>query len=187
VSVLGPSMQVGPWKEGCRHESECHCRAHWLSLACRPRSWPARAWNASQGDLDRLPLDQSLHRCRILPGGDSPQRRSSALYAWFTPGTVANGHNRGSHYGSLPGAALTEAILVYSNRQPAAGIWYHDHAMGITRLNVYAGMAGLYFIRDSADTGVAGTGPLLARSEVIRSCGYGNPHRAREGDIIRLC
>jgi spore coat protein A, manganese oxidase len=32
-------------------------------------------------------------------------------------------------------------------------LWYHDHALGITRLNVYAGLAGPYFIRDDIDTG----------------------------------
>jgi hypothetical protein len=31
----------------------------------------------------------------------------------------------------------------YSNTQEAATIWYHDHALGITRLNVYAGLAGI--------------------------------------------
>jgi spore coat protein A len=30
---------------------------------------------------------------------------------------------------------------------------YHDHALGITRLNVYSGMAGFYIIRDDKDTG----------------------------------
>lgn len=30
---------------------------------------------------------------------------------------------------------------------------YHDHALGITRLNVHAGMAGFYMIRDEMDTG----------------------------------
>lgn len=41
-------------------------------------------------------------------------------------------------------------------------LWYHDHAFGITRLNVYAGLAGLYFIRDTTyDTGVPGTGLKL--------------------------
>ena len=30
-------------------------------------------------------------------------------------------------------------------------MWYHDHAMGITRLNVYAGLAGLYVIRDAEE------------------------------------
>lgn len=36
----------------------------------------------------------------------------------------------------------------YPNGQPAAMLWYHDHCLGITRLNVYAGLAGLYIIRD---------------------------------------
>ena len=45
---------------------------------------------------------------------------------------------------------------VYDNDQPAGNLWYHDHALGITRLNVYAGMAGFYFIRDDFDTGLPG-------------------------------
>ncbi|HEY7212791.1 MAG TPA: multicopper oxidase family protein [Bryobacteraceae bacterium] len=36
----------------------------------------------------------------------------------------------------------------YPNRQPAATLWYHDHSMGITRLNAMMGLAGLYFVRD---------------------------------------
>lgn len=43
----------------------------------------------------------------------------------------------------------------YANRQEAATLWYHDHAMGITRLNVQAGLAGLYLLRDEFDTGRA--------------------------------
>ena len=44
----------------------------------------------------------------------------------------------------------------YDNSQPAGTVWYHDHALGITRLNVYAGMAGFYIIRDDFDTGLPG-------------------------------
>jgi spore coat protein A len=36
----------------------------------------------------------------------------------------------------------------YDNDQPATMLWYHDHALGITRYNIYAGLAGLYMIRD---------------------------------------
>ncbi|MFW0785693.1 multicopper oxidase domain-containing protein [Gordonia sp. CPCC 206044] len=43
----------------------------------------------------------------------------------------------------------------YDNRQEAATLWYHDHAMGITRLNVQAGLAGFYLVRDRFDTGRA--------------------------------
>jgi len=42
------------------------------------------------------------------------------------------------------------------HRQEACALWYHDHAMGITRLNVYAGLASLYLLRDRWDTGQAG-------------------------------
>jgi spore coat protein A, manganese oxidase len=42
-------------------------------------------------------------------------------------------------------------IYTYPNDQPAATIWYHDHALGITRLNVMMGMAGFYILRDDEE------------------------------------
>jgi len=42
----------------------------------------------------------------------------------------------------------------YDNSQIANHLWYHDHAMGITRLNVYAGLAANYFLRDSVEDGL---------------------------------
>jgi spore coat protein A len=39
----------------------------------------------------------------------------------------------------------------YPNNQDAATLWYHDHAMGITRLNVTMGLAGFYLLRDDAE------------------------------------
>lgn len=42
----------------------------------------------------------------------------------------------------------------YANDQVANHLWYHDHAMGITRLNVYAGIAANYFVRDSIEDGL---------------------------------
>ncbi len=47
-----------------------------------------------------------------------------------------------------PGESVT---YEYPNWQDASTIWYHDHALGITRLNVYAGLAGLYVIRDDVE------------------------------------
>ena len=41
--------------------------------------------------------------------------------------------------------------VYYPNRQDAATLWYHDHAMGIERLNQYAGLFGAYLIRDQAE------------------------------------
>ena len=40
----------------------------------------------------------------------------------------------------------------------AGMMWYHDHALGLTRLNVYAGLAGFFPLRDAADTGTANNG-----------------------------
>jgi FtsP/CotA-like multicopper oxidase with cupredoxin domain len=40
------------------------------------------------------------------------------------------------------------ATFQYPNRNRASTIWYHDHALGLTRLNVYAGPAGFYLIRE---------------------------------------
>ncbi len=42
----------------------------------------------------------------------------------------------------------------YTNDQISNHLWYHDHAMGITRLNVYAGVAANYFLRDSVEDGL---------------------------------
>jgi spore coat protein A, manganese oxidase len=39
-------------------------------------------------------------------------------------------------------------VYQYPNHQPGTTLWYHDHLMGITRLNVYAGLAGMYWLRD---------------------------------------
>jgi len=52
----------------------------------------------------------------------------------------------------LPGAP--PETYVYPNNQQAAPIWFHDHALGITRLNVYMGLAGLYLIRDDVEDAI---------------------------------
>ncbi len=51
----------------------------------------------------------------------------------------------------LPGEGTT---YVYPNNQTPATLWYHDHALGITRLNVYMGLAGFYLLRDSFEAGL---------------------------------
>ena len=51
----------------------------------------------------------------------------------------------------LPGQQVSYA---YPNLQLPATLWYHDHALGITRLNVYMGLAGFYLLRDAAEKAV---------------------------------
>ena len=43
------------------------------------------------------------------------------------------------------------SLFHYPNQQDAATLWYHDHAMGIERLNQYAGLLGAYLLRDAAE------------------------------------
>jgi len=49
----------------------------------------------------------------------------------------------------LPGDAAQ--TFVYPNDQQAGPIWFHDHALGITRLNVYMGLAGVYLLQDAVE------------------------------------
>jgi FtsP/CotA-like multicopper oxidase with cupredoxin domain len=42
-------------------------------------------------------------------------------------------------------------MSTYPNRQLPTTLWYHDHALGVTRLNVVAGLAGFYLLRDHND------------------------------------
>ena len=58
-------------------------------------------------------------------------------------------------------------------------VWYHDHALGNTRTNVYAGLAGAYIIRDDQDTGKPGN-PLGLPAGPVR-----DPARAAGQDLQR--
>jgi spore coat protein A len=66
--------------------------------------------------------------------------------AWFT----ANGIHGPDYTSEVPGLT-NAAVYAYPNTQPAATLWYHDHALGITRINVMSGLAGFYLLKDPAD------------------------------------
>ncbi len=48
-------------------------------------------------------------------------------------------------------AAGQQTLDRYENDQRAAMLWYHDHVMGVTRFSVYAGLAGLWIVRDDRE------------------------------------
>jgi spore coat protein A, manganese oxidase len=79
-----------------------------------------------------------------------------------------------SSYGAAWGAGF--ATFQYPNANRASTIWYHDHALGMTRLNVYAGPAGFYIIRG----GPAGDKAVLD-SRTGATAGLPGP-APREGD-----
>ncbi|HQI01162.1 MAG TPA: multicopper oxidase domain-containing protein, partial [Deltaproteobacteria bacterium] len=74
--------------------------------------------------------------CMHLHGGHTESLSDGLPDAWFTPGYAQTGR-------------LFNMTYTYPMDQEAATIWYHDHALGITRLNVYAGLAGFCLIRDA--------------------------------------
>lgn len=61
----------------------------------------------------------------------------------YATGTFFDYYNTKYGHGWTPGAATFK----YPNDQPATTLWYHDHTLGMTRLNVYAGPAGFWLIR----------------------------------------
>jgi spore coat protein A len=64
-------------------------------------------------------------------------------------GARTDGSNDG-----LPENAVLQGnaqVAEYANDQQATTLWYHDHAMGITRLNVMSGLFGMYLIRDKEE------------------------------------
>ncbi|HEU5163303.1 MAG TPA: multicopper oxidase [Thermoanaerobaculia bacterium] len=93
-----------------------------------------------------------------LHGGEVPAEIDGSPDSWFT----SDGAYRGTKYYSQPGAAPNAAIYQYPNLQEAAPLWFHDHTLGATRLNVYAGLAGAYFIHDPALNLPANLQPLTA-------------------------
>ncbi|CAI5537607.1 unnamed protein product [Closterium sp. Naga37s-1] len=68
-------------------------------------------------------------------GGETPSHSDGHPQAWFT------------QFGET-GPTYHSRRYTYPNDQQPATLWYHDHAVGITRLNVAAGMAGLYLLTD---------------------------------------
>jgi spore coat protein A, manganese oxidase len=66
-----------------------------------------------------------------LHGANVPPESDGYPEDWITPGQ--------------------NAIYLYPDKQRSQTLWYHDHAVGITRLNIYAGLAGFYIVRDPED------------------------------------
>jgi FtsP/CotA-like multicopper oxidase with cupredoxin domain len=83
--------------------------------------------------------------------------------AWYLPAAnnIPAGHaSKGTWYDFFAGKAATKfgvawgtgyATFQYPNLGRASSDWYHDHTLGMTRLNVYAGPAGFYIIRGGPD------------------------------------
>jgi FtsP/CotA-like multicopper oxidase with cupredoxin domain len=87
-----------------------------------------------------------------LHGAEVPSASDGAPEAWFTQDGI-----HGPGYSTLPSTSSNmpknAAIYGYPNTQQGTTLWFHDHALGITRINVFSGLAAMYFLRDQFDTG----------------------------------
>ncbi|WP_263382652.1 multicopper oxidase family protein [Granulicella arctica] len=88
-----------------------------------------------------LPIDHSLHGCGVevpevrttahLHGAKSPSSEDGYPDSWFVPGK--------------------SRTCTYPLQQEATALWFHDHAMGLNRLNTYAGLFGMLLLRDKVE------------------------------------
>jgi spore coat protein A len=106
-------------------------------------------WINDLPDQHLLPVDKTLHssnegmpevRTVVHLHGASVEPESDGYpEAWFT-----------RNYEKC-GPCFKHEVYKYPNNQAPTTLWYHDHAIGITRLNVYAGLAGIYIIRNEQE------------------------------------
>lgn len=78
-----------------------------------------------------MPPAPAVRTVTHLHGSKTTSESDGLPEKWFTPGK--------------------SVVYSYPNNQPATTLWYHDHALGITRLNVYAGLSGMYLLRDEQE------------------------------------
>jgi spore coat protein A len=108
-----------------------------------------------------LPVDPTLHMAHPmgkqvsgiplvthLHGGHTESASDGLPEQWFT-----------QNFREV-GPTWVKKKYSYDNSQEAATLWYHDHALGITRLNVYAGLAGFYLLRDANEDALVASGVL---------------------------
>jgi len=98
-----------------------------------------------------VPIVTHVHGAHVGPESDGYPE------AWFLPNAndIPPGHaTRGTRFGQFD-ASNSEpgtAVFQYPNDQRDMTLWYHDHALGMTRSNVYAGPAGFWLLRSSEET-----------------------------------
>ncbi|KAI6683482.1 hypothetical protein NL676_029395 [Syzygium grande] len=73
-----------------------------------------------------------------LHGGVHPPKLDGSALAWFTSDFKETG------------SAWSRSTYTYPNVQQSGNLWYHDHALGLTRVNILAGLIAAYVLRDPA-------------------------------------
>ena len=100
-----------------------------------------------------------------LHGAEDPSAFDGGPEAWWTPG--AEGDLVDPPQTGKRGSGFVTTHYKYPNTQEPTTLWFHDHTLGGTRLNVFASLAAFYLIRGDGDDGIPAAGKLPAgRQEV---------------------
>jgi spore coat protein A, manganese oxidase len=138
----GPGLVEGvlPIDQTIHWADPLHSMGHSIERALsKGSSTPSSEGDSLPQYIGPIPTTVHLH------GGEIPAAYDGNPDSWFTPDGM-----KGPGYQSAGNPKPGEAIYEYPNAQEAGTLWFHDHALGITRINVYAGLAGFYFIEDPA-------------------------------------
>jgi spore coat protein A len=95
---------------------------------------------------DWIPVDT-----RLTPLGNEV-RLMTHLHGGFVAG-ASDGNPAVTPNGFGQGQTQTVSYTNQLPQMPASLLWFHDHGLGATRLNVFAGLAAAYVLRDQYDTG----------------------------------
>jgi spore coat protein A, manganese oxidase len=95
------------------------------------------------------PFAGSIPTVVHLHGAEVASTSDGAPEAWFT-----RDGRHGKGYSTHASTSSNAAVFFYPNTQPATALWFHDHTLGMTRINVFSGLDAFYLIRDQFDTGL---------------------------------
>lgn len=100
-----------------------------------------------------------------LHGGRNIWISDGTTHQWITPANETTAYPEGvSVYNvpDMPDPGPGAMTFYYTNQQSARLMFYHDHSFGITRLNVYAGEAAAYVLRDDVELALIAAGIIPA-------------------------
>jgi len=121
--------------------------------------------------LDILSGMFSTNRATLhLHGGRSPWISDGTPHQWITPAGEDPNYPQGVSVENVPDMPIPavgsgEQTFYWTNQQSSRFMFYHDHAWGITRLNVYAGEAAGYVIRDTVEDNLV-AGNIIPADEI---------------------
>ena len=105
--------------------------------------------NPVGGVTSPVPLVPHLH------GGEVQSFSDGGPNSWFTyDGQLGSTYSTNGAFSTIPS---NKATYYYPNAQNPSTLWYHDHAMGMTRLNVMSGLAGFYLLKEAPATTIITT------------------------------